>query len=163
MSVTTTVASIAGAAGAWKLTTFDRCTWAAHGMTWGTFKPFAFSAMLPRLALADSPEALTFEAVLPPEGEQTSWQQDFMRAHAQGLLRGLSPGFNVLPKSMNPQAEAEAANPAIPGTTIRTIAAALLGEFSAVTRAAYPDTILEARDDETRHFWQLNREALRWL
>ena len=64
---------------------------------------------------------------------------------------------------MNPKAEAEAANPAIPGTTIRTISAALLGEFSAVTRAAYPDTTLEARDDETRHYWQLNRGVLRWL
>ncbi len=115
------------------------------------------------LTLADSPDALTFEAVLPTEGEQTSWQRDFMLAHAQGLLRGLSPGFNVLPKSMNPKAEAEAANPAIPGTTIRTISAALLGELSAVTRAAYPDTTLEARDDETRHYWQLNREVLRWL
>ena len=113
--------------------------------------------------LADTPEALTFEAVLPAEAEQTTWQRDFMLAHSQGLLRGLSPGFNVLPKSMNPKAEAEAANPAIPGTTIRTISAALLGEFSAVTRAAYPDTILEARDDEIRHYWQLDREALRWL
>ncbi len=110
------------------------------------------------LTLADSPDALTFEAVLPAEPDQTSWQRDFMLAHAQGLLRGLSPGFNVLPK-----AEAEAANPAHPGTTIRTISAALLGEFSAVTRAAYPDTTLEARDDETRHYWQLNREVLRWL
>lgn len=90
------------------------------------------------LTLEDTREALTFEATLPPEGEQTSWQRDFMRAHSQGLLRGLSPGFNVLPKSMNPRAEAEAANPAIPGTTIRTISAALLGEFSAVTRSALP-------------------------
>ena len=115
------------------------------------------------LTLADSPDALTFEAVLPAAPDQTSWQRDFMLAHAQGLLRGLSPGFNVLPKSMNPKAEVEAANPAIPGTTIRTISAALLGELSAVTRAAYPDTTLEARDDEPRHFWQLNREVLRWL
>ena len=50
------------------------------------------------LTLADSPEALTFEAVLPPEGGQTTWQRDFMRAHAQGLLRGISPRVQRSPK-----------------------------------------------------------------
>ena len=131
----------------------------SHDMT----RPLA-SRNAGTLTLADTPDALTFEATLPPEGQQTTWQRDFMLAHAQGLLRGLSPGFNVLPKSMNPKAESEAANPAYPGVSIRTISAALLGEFSAVTRAAYPDTSLEARDDETSGpYWQLNREVLRWL
>ena len=53
--------------------------------------------------LEDTPEALTFEAVLPPEGEQTTWQRDFLLAHGQGLLRGVSPGFNVYAEGPLPQ------------------------------------------------------------
>ena len=131
----------------------------SHDMT----RPLA-SRSAKTLTLADTPDALTFEATLPPDGQQTSWQRDFLLAHGQGLLSGISPGFNVLPKSMNPKAEAEARSLDIPGVSIRTISAALLGEFSAVTRAAYPDTSLEARDDEiSGPYWQLNREVLRWL
>ena len=115
------------------------------------------------LAFEDGPDALAFEATLPAESMQTTWQRDFMLAHSQGLLSGLSPGFNVMPKARFPNAESEAANPAFPGTTLRTIRAALLGELSAVTRAAYPETSLEARDDEPRRYWTLNLEALRWL
>ena len=111
------------------------------------------------LEFEDSTEALEFRATLPVAGQQTTWQRDFLLAHGQGLLGGISPGFNVFPKS-----ESEAANPSRPGTTIRTIRAALLGEVSAVTRAAYPDATLEARDDGPgQRYWQLHPEALRWL
>ena len=113
--------------------------------------------------LEDTPEALTFEAVLPPEGEQTTWQRDFLLAHGQGLLRGVSPGFNVLPKVRFPNAEVDEPEPGHPGLFIRTINLAALGEFSAVARPAYRDATLEARDDESRPYWQLDREALRWL
>ncbi len=116
------------------------------------------------LVFNDSPEALAFEATMPPEGQQTTWQRDFMLAHGQGLIGGISPGFNVMPKARFPNAESEAANPGIPGTTIRTIRAASLGEFSAVTRAVYPDATLESRDDEASGpYWRLNPEALLWL
>ena len=111
------------------------------------------------LVFEDSTEALEFRATLPETGQQTTWQRDFLLAHGQGLLGGISPGFNVFPKS-----ESEASNPALPGTTIRTIRGALLGEFSAVTRAAYRDSTLEARDDgPARRYWEIHPEALRWL
>ena len=114
--------------------------------------------------LVDTPTALTFTAVLPAEGEQTSWQRDFMLAQGQGLLRGISPGFNVLPKARYPSAEVDEPEPGRPGLFVRTINLAALGEFSAVTRPAYPDTSLEARDDDAGGpYWQLDREALRWL
>ena len=111
------------------------------------------------LVFEDSAEALEFRATLPETGQQTTWQRDFLLAHGQGLIGGISPGFNVFPKS-----ESEAANPALPGTTIRTIRAAMLGEFSAVTRAAYPEATLEAREDGPgQRYWEIHPEALRWL
>ena len=111
------------------------------------------------LVFEDSAEALEFRATLPERDQQTTWQRDFLLAHGQGLLGGLSPGFNVFPKS-----ESEASNPALPGTTIRTIRAAMLGEFSAVTRAAYHDATLEARGDgPAKRYWEIHPEALRWL
>ena len=46
------------------------------------------------MVLTDSPEALTFRATLPAEGAQTTWQRDFLLAHQQGMIRGVSPGFS---------------------------------------------------------------------
>ena len=114
------------------------------------------------LVFEDSTEALEFRATLPVAGQQTTWQRDFpFGARSRTTRRYFSPGFNVFPKS---ESEADLTLRAIPGTTIRTIRAALLGEVSAVTRAAYPDATLEARDDGPgQRYWQLHPEALRWL
>ena len=112
------------------------------------------------LVFEDSAQALEFRATLPETGQQTTWQRDFLLAHGQGLLGGISPRLQRVSR----KSESEASNPALPGTTIRTIRAALLGEFSAVTRAAYRDSTLEARDDgPARRYWEIHPEALRWL
>ena len=119
------------------------------------------------LELADTPAALTFQATLPVLAEQTTWQRDFMLAHSQGLIKGISPGFLMPPRDRFPDAEIDEPEPGNPGIFIRTIKAAVLAELSAATRPIYPDTSLEARaedyDDGKRRYWQLHPEALRWL
>ena len=114
--------------------------------------------------IQDTAEAVLFEATLPIEAAQTSWQRDFALAHSQGLVRGISPGFTVPPRGVVPGAERlipEAGNPAV---QVRSINAAVLYEVSAVTRPAYPATDLEARAEQpTGPYWQLDREMLRWL
>ena len=120
------------------------------------------------LELADTPAALSFEATLPAEALQTTWQRDFMLAHNQGLIKGISPGFLMPPKARFPDAELLEPEPGNPGIFIRTIKQAVLAEFSAATRPSYPDTSLEARADDyddgkQRRYCQLHPEALRWL
>ena len=119
------------------------------------------------LELADTPAALTFQATLPAEALQTTWQRDFMLAHSQGLIKGISPGFLMPPKARFPDAEILEPEPGNAGIFIRTIKAAVLAELSAATRPSYPDTTLEARaedyDGGERRYWQLHPEALRWL
>ncbi len=117
------------------------------------------------LELFDTPEALTFLATLPALAQQTTWQRDFLLAREQGLIRGISPGFLMPPRDRFPDAEIDEPEPGNPGVFIRTIRAAVLAELSAATRPAYPDTTIEARaeDYQKRPYWQLNREALRWL
>ena len=118
------------------------------------------------LELADSPEALTFQATLPPPNAQTTWQRDFGLAREQGLIRGISPGFLPLPRDRFPNAESDDPEPGNPGVFIRTLKAVVLTELSAASRPAYPDTEIEARADDLaarRPYWQLHREILRWL
>ena len=115
--------------------------------------------------IRDTAEAVLFEATLPIESAQTSWQRDFALAHGQGLIRGVSPGFTVPPRGVVPGAERLIPEPGNPGVMIRSIGAAVLFEVSAVTRPAYPDTGLEERAEEkgSGPYWQLDREMLRWL
>ena len=114
--------------------------------------------------IRDTAEAVLFEATLPIESAQTSWQRDFALAHGQGLIRGVSPGFTVPPRGVVPGAERLIPEPGNPGVMIRSIGAAVLFEVSAVTRPAYPATGLEERAEElSRPYWQLDREMLRWL
>lgn len=121
------------------------------------------------MVLTDSPEALTFRASLPAASAQTTWQRDFLLAHQQGMVRGISPGFLMPPRDRFPDAESTVAEAGNPGVFVRVIKQAVLAEFSAATRPAYPDTSLEARDEESlagadrRRYWELNREVLRWL
>lgn len=96
-------------------------------------KPLA-SRAAGNLSLRDGDEALTIEAEI--DGG-TSWARDFLAAHGQGLIRGLSPGFRV--DQGGERIERRGAG------VLRTITRAALFEISAVTRPAYPAAQIEAR------------------
>ena len=115
--------------------------------------------------LEDSAEALSFMATLPAESAQTSWQKDFILAQRSGLIGGVSPGFTVPPNSVVAGAESFVAEIGNPSVFIREIRHAVLYELSAVTRPAYNGTALleRAEDVESRRYWHLNLELLRWL
>ncbi|MTD99932.1 hypothetical protein GIY56_06515 [Paracoccus sp. YIM 132242] len=99
------------------------------------------------LDIRDSDEALTFEATISPEMQEVTWVRDAMAAMSAGLIVGLSPGFRIPPERAVPNAEkVEEEDPALGIALIRTIYAALLYEISLVTRPAYPETQIEARN-----------------
>lgn len=87
------------------------------------------------LTVSEDGDALTFEATV---AAHTSWARDFLAAHQAGLIRGLSPGFRVTRGGETVTRDGE--------TVHRTITAAELVEVSAVTRAAYPQAQIEARN-----------------
>lgn len=97
------------------------------------------------LKIADTAEAVRFEAVLPEEAGQPTWMRDALLAIEAGLVSGISPGFTVPPRSVVPGAERMVAEPGNPGVMIREIHEAVLLELSAVTRPAYGGTSIEAR------------------
>ena len=117
--------------------------------------------------LEDGPDAVRFEAHLPAESDQPSWVRDFLLAHRAGMLRGISPGFSVPPRSVVANAEEAIPEPGNPGVYIRQINAAVLGEFSAVTRPAYEGTELVERAEDLDHLvdslWTPPTEHYRWL
>lgn len=94
------------------------------------------------LTVTDGDDALMIEAQI--DGG-TSWARDFLAAHDTGLIRGLSPGFRVA--KGGERIERRGAG------VLRTIASAELFEVSAVTRPAYPEAQIEARN------WQPVGEA----
>lgn len=99
------------------------------------------------LDIKDSDEAVTLEATITEEMQQVSWVKDLLAAMTAGLIAGLSPGFRIPPERAVPNAEkVEEEDPALGTAIIRTIYAALLYEVSLVTRPAYPDTQIEARN-----------------
>lgn len=95
------------------------------------------------LILTDTPKALTFEAILTPDIQRTSWTQDFLAAYAAGVVGGISPGFRVAPIDGAESTEDE--DPAEGTALIRTIFAAVLFELSTVTRPAYQETDVDLR------------------
>lgn len=97
-------------------------------------KPLA-SRAAGNLTVTDSPDALVIEAQI--DGG-TSWARDFLAAHGSGLIRGLSPGFRVPLGGERIDRRGTA--------VLRTITSADLFEVSAVTRPAYPDAQIEARN-----------------
>jgi len=97
------------------------------------------------LTLRDTDQALELEARITPEMAQTSWARDFLAAHAAGLVRGLSPGFQVAPGGDTIERRGE--------ELLRTVRAADLFEASAVTVAAYPAAQIEARN------WNAGQDA----
>jgi HK97 family phage prohead protease len=99
------------------------------------------------LSLQDTAEALTFDALITVEMQETTWAADFLRSFAAGLILGLSPGFRIPPPRTVPDAETvEEEDPREGDALIRTIFAALLYELSAVTVPAYKDAGIEERN-----------------
>lgn len=102
-------------------------------------KPLA-SRSAGSLDVFDSDDALTFEARIDPA---TTWAQDFIAAHAAGLIRGVSPGFRV------PKVDGAEIVKRDGDGLLRVVHRAELFELSAVTRPAYPEAQIEARSWET--------------
>lgn len=100
-------------------------------------KPLA-SRSAGTLTLTDGEDALVVEAILSPELLTVSYARDFLAAHRAGLIRGLSPGFQVADGGERVEMRA--------GAVLRTVTTADLFELSAVTRPAYPAAQIEARN-----------------
>ena len=111
-------------------------------------KPLA-SRAAGTLTLRDTDAALLLEARID---SGTSWARDFLAAHASGLIRGLSPGFAVLPGGEKIESRG--------GDLLRTVTQAALFELSAVTVPAYPQAQIEARAWETHQDRQPVRGAV---
>ena len=107
------------------------------------------------LALRDTAEALTFDALITVEMQEVSYVRDFVQGFLSGLILGLSPGFRIPPARTVPDAErVDEEDPREGDALIRTIFAALLYELSAVTVPAYKDAGIEERN------WNLTRGRL---
>lgn len=90
------------------------------------------------LKFEDTDEALIFEATIAPEMRSVGYVQDFLGTLAAGLVGGVSPGFRV------PQGGSTVKRT---GTSImRVVRSADLIEMSAVTKPAYPEAQIEARN-----------------
>lgn len=107
-------------------------------------KPLA-SRAAGTLTLTETDDALTVEATISADMGQVSYVRDFLSAHAAGLVRGLSPGFRVRPGGETVEERGD--------VILRTVNTADLIEISAVTKPAYPQAQIEARD------WQPVGEA----
>ena len=125
-------------------------------------KPIA-SRQSGTLVIADSAEAVTFEATLPQEALMPSWVQDVIKAIEAGIMVGLSPGFRVPPASVVPNAERLIPEPGNPGVQIREISDAVLREFSIVTNGVYDDALVELRAEDQDAATFDPRQVLLWL
>lgn len=125
------------------------------------------------LSIAESDEALEFEARITPEITETTHGRDALALIGAGLSVGLSPGFRMPPERAVPRNQAETITdePDRPEAgmhraIIRTVQAALLYELSIVTRPAYPEAQIEARAWVAGEPRPLNRAVrsprLRW-
>lgn len=111
-------------------------------------KPLA-SRSAGTLTLTETDDALTIDATISADMGQVSYVRDFLSAHAAGLVRGLSPGFRVRPGGETVEERGDA--------ILRTIKAADLIEISAVTKPAYSQAQIEARN------WQPIGEVVKRL
>jgi len=73
----------------------------------------------------------------------TTWARDFLAAHASGLIRGLSPGFRASRGGERIERRSKG--------LLRTVTNAALFELSAVTRPAYSQAQIEARNWHPRN------------
>ena len=115
------------------------------------------------LTIADSAEAVTFEAALPEEALMPSWVADVILAIEAGLMVGLSPGFRIPPPSVVPNAERLIPEPGNPGVQIREISDAVLREFSIVTNGVYDQSLVELRAEDQDATTFDPRSVYQWL
>lgn len=109
------------------------------------------------LLFQETLEALKIEAIITAEIQESSWWKDFLAAFMAGLIGGISPGFRVAPpEAVENAEETTEEDPAEGNALIRTIFAAILFEFSLVTRPAYPETALDLRQFQ----WDRNPKGL---
>jgi hypothetical protein len=114
-------------------------------------RPLA-SKLSDTLKLEDTEEALSFEANILPAVAETQHAKDALALIASGLSVGLSPGFRLPPERAVEDAEkverepdkGEGSNER--GAIIRTVKAALLFELSIVTRPAFEEAEVQARN-----------------
>lgn len=102
------------------------------------------------LSFNDTAAALEFRATITPEIADTAHGRDALALIGAGLAVGISPGFRIPPERAVPNAEEiteedDRPEEGMHRAIIRTILAALLYEFSVVTRPAYPEAQIEAR------------------
>ena len=97
------------------------------------------------LVLKDTEDFLTFVATLPEGLERASHIADALIMPGAGLIRGISPGFRVPPKSAVPDAEKLIPEPGNPSVMIRSLSALVLYELSLVTRPVYEASTAELR------------------
>ena len=116
------------------------------------------------LDLTDDDDALTFEARISVEMTGVSYVRDFLSAMRAGLILGISPGFRIPPERVAPNAETvEEEDPAEGMALIRTVREALLYELSVVTRPAYQEAQVEARNwDAGPAARPIKRRAYSW-
>jgi uncharacterized protein len=103
------------------------------------------------LSLRDTAEALVFNAIITRSIAETTHGRDALALIGAGLAVGISPGFRIPPERAVPKAETIEEEPDRPEegmhrAIIRHILAALLYELSVVTRPAYPEAQVEARN-----------------
>ena len=125
-------------------------------------KPIA-SRQSGTLAIADSAEAVTFEATLPDDAMAPSWVKDVVLAIQGGTMVGLSPGFRVPPMSVVPNAEQLVPEEGNPGVMVRQVNDAVLREFSVVTAGIYDDAMVELRAEDVDAVTVAPWSVFRWL
>ncbi|PRX37910.1 hypothetical protein SAMN05216257_105121 [Meinhardsimonia xiamenensis] len=90
------------------------------------------------LEISDGDDALTFEATIAPEMRGVSYVADFLGTLSAGLVGGISPGFRVAEGGALVKRDSEG--------LLRVVRSAELIEISAVTKPAYPQAQIEARN-----------------
>lgn len=99
------------------------------------------------LTLEDTPEALVFDAKIDPAMMEVGYVRDALAALSAGLIVGISPGFRLPPKRTVAKADAvQEEDPAEGNALIRTVFEAILAEISLVSRPAYGQTEIQARN-----------------
>ena len=107
-------------------------------------------------------ESLDFEVDLPDDEMMPTYMLDVVRQVQTGRAGGISPGFMMPPKSINPNAETILPEPGNPGVDIRVINDAILAEASIVSRPVYGSTTVDLRAEQEAVLYLPSLETL-WL
>jgi len=95
--------------------------------------------------VTSSNEALAFEVDLPDEADMPTYMLDTVKEIRTGRAGGISPGFQVPPARVVPNAETLEPEPGNEAVQVRVIRQAVLHEISIVSRPAYGSTDVDLR------------------